>query len=291
MRDVVIVPCYERPEYTQLCLQYLAQARGIQDKEIWLCEDSHVSEPEDRMKNMLPVVAYGYNTFAHFQHYVQLAHATYGNSFNLVGSLQRAYESGAERIFLVEDDIIVAPDIFEWHEEILADANPFVSCATALNKSAHFQINGPMAMDETYKNPNAYVRHLGPYSSHAAAFMRENLGRVLDRLTKGLEWGEWRSGCEQDLCIQKIMQLVTFPNRGSAWPYVPRAYNVGVYSYHINTGQRLYGTREEKVRALDTVIKDPERLRDMSANNSAVTPIPAAWPVRTAPIHEWTGRR
>ena len=286
MRDVVIVPCYERPEYTRLCLEYLAQARGVQDKEIWLCEDSHISEPEDRMKNMLPVVAYGYNTFAHFQHYVQLAHATYGNSFNLVGSLQRAYESGAERIFLVEDDIIVAPDIFEWHEETLDRAYPLVSCATALNKSAHFQINGPMAMDESYKNPNAYKRTIGPYSSHAAAFSRNCLGGLIQYFND--KQFTWEPGLEQDVRIQ---QYLAVRGHRSIWPYVPRAYNVGVYSYHINTGQRLQGTLEEKVRVLDSVIKDPNLLRNMSANNSAVTPIPAAWPVRTAPIHEWTGRR
>ena len=41
MRDVVIVPCYERPEYTRICLEYLSRARGIEDKEVWLCQDSH----------------------------------------------------------------------------------------------------------------------------------------------------------------------------------------------------------------------------------------------------------
>lgn len=286
MRDIVVVPCYERPEYTRLCLQYLAQARGVQDKEVWLCEDSHVSETEDRTKNMLPVVAHGYNIFAHFQHYVQVAHATYGNSFNLVSSLQRAYDSGAEKVFLVEDDIIAAPDIFEWHEEILDRVNPFVSCATALNKSAHFQINGPMAMDETYKNPNAYKRTIGPYSSHAAAFIRPCLGGLLEHFDR--KQFVWRPGLEQDIHIQ---QYLASSRNHSIWPYVPRAYNVGVYSYHINTGQRLHGTLEDKVRALDSVIKDPNLLRNMSANNSAVTPIPTAWPVRTAPVHEWTGRR
>ena len=44
MRDVVIVPCYERPEYTFLCLQYLSRARGIHDKDVWICQD----DPRDR---------------------------------------------------------------------------------------------------------------------------------------------------------------------------------------------------------------------------------------------------
>ena len=41
MRDVVLVPCYERPEFTRLCLQYLSHARGIEDKEVCLFIDNH----------------------------------------------------------------------------------------------------------------------------------------------------------------------------------------------------------------------------------------------------------
>ena len=56
-------------------------------------------------------------------------------------------------------------------------------------------------------------------------------------------------------------------------------------SYHINTGGQFNGTLEEKVRALDAVIHDPVRLREMSANNAAVTPLPKDWPVRTEPVY------
>jgi hypothetical protein len=212
-------------------------------------------------------------------------HDSYGNSANLATSLKNAYNTGAKRIFLVEDDIIVSPDIFEWHEAVLDDANPFVSCATALNKSAHFQINGPQAMDESYQDPSAYLKVCGPYSSHAAAFKRENLGRLLDKLAHpGVKW---EPGREQDLLTQELMRD-SMKQGGkvlvSAWPYVPRAYNCGWYSYHINTGMRFNGTLDEKVRALERTIRDRDKLREMSANNAVVTAIPEQWPNRMEPV-------
>jgi hypothetical protein len=205
-------------------------------------------------------------------------HSSYGNSQNLVDSLKRAHEANTDRVYLVEDDIIVAPDFFSWHEAVLEEPNVFVSCSTALSKSAHFQINGPQAMDETYQDPAAYYLAEGPYSSHAVAFKRDNLGLLLRYL--GMI-DDWHSGWEQDLCTQRYLL-----SRGlrSAWPFMPRAYNIGWYSYHINTGRKFTGALAEQSAAIERVIKDSYALRDVSANNSAVTPLPEHWPVRLDPV-------
>ena len=279
MKDVIVVPAYERPEYTRVTLEYIHRARGIEDKDIWLFLDNHLGDDfgkiYDDQRSNFGLASYGF---------CQLPEDTYGNSRNLILALKAAYESGAERIFLIEDDIIVAPDIFEWHEAILNEVNPFVSCATSLNRSAHFQINGPNAMDESIKDPNAYKKVFGAYSSHAVAFTRENLGVLLIRIDSALEWGDWRPGKEQDILIQNIMSSIYFPNAGSAWPYVPRAFNVGIYSYHINTGMKFNGTLEEKCAALRRTITDPDKLRIMSANNRAITAVPAEFVERTGPL-------
>lgn len=278
MRDVVIVPCYERPEYTYLCLQYLSRARGIRDKEVWMCQDQHKDTSNFIVGAMLEVRDKANEYFVRIRYQLHAKHDTYGNSTNLIDSLKDAHDSGAERIFLVEDDIIVAPDIFEWHEAVLEEKDVFVSCATALNKSAHFQVNGPNVMDLS-DDSAAYKTVRGAYSSHASAFKRKNLGTLLEYLHGHTI--PWASGDEQDIRTQLFMFANYFK---SAWPYMPRAYNVGMYSYHINTGRKLTGTLEEKTRALDQIIHDSDKLRDMSANNSAVTPIPAEWPIRTGPV-------
>ena len=68
MRDIVVVPCYDRPEYTRLCLQYLAQARGIKDKEIWMFLDNHegtdfrkIFDLVDSRKILLKCMHYGFD--------------------------------------------------------------------------------------------------------------------------------------------------------------------------------------------------------------------------------------
>lgn len=280
-RDVVIVPCYERPEYTRVCLEYLSRARGIEGKEVWLCQDQHTYDSfGSTTKEMYPNVKFGNQIFpGRFLYAVKTDSLgydgeSYGNSENIILSLHAAYTHGAERIFIVEDDIMVAPDIFEWHERMLREVDPLVSCASALNKSAHFQINGPDRMDETIKDRNAFKRVHTAYSSHAAAFTRTNLKDILVRVDQALEWGKWCPGKEQDLLIQHLMGLLTFPNRGSVWPYVPRAFNVGMYSYHINTAMKFNGTFEEKCAALRATIKDPAKLREMSCNNQTITAVP-----------------
>jgi hypothetical protein len=279
MRDVVIVPCYERPEFTRVCLKYLAQADRIQDKEVWLCQDNHEDgfkvDPQNAPADAREIALYFGRLFGSRAVYRSIApHTTYGNSSNLIHSLQAAYDSGAERIYLVEDDIAVAPDFFSWHDAVLEEPHVFVSCATALSKSAHFQINGPQAMDETYQNPSAYYLAEGPYSSLAAAFKRVKLGGLLDYITAGSQ--KWESGFEQDLLTQRYLRIL---GANSAWPYMPRAYNFGWYSYHI-TGQPFTGSLQEKSRAVEEVIKNPTKLRSVSSNNSAVTALPDRWPAR-----------
>lgn len=280
MSDIVIVPCYERPEFTTLCLEYLSRADGIEEKNVWLCQDQHFgsSVSSDVLDS---VVELGQDLFKErFRHRLLEPHGTYGNSVNLLESLKAAHRSGARRIFLVEDDIMVTPDFFKWHEAILEEPQVFVSCATAVNKSAHFPINGRYAMDESFQDPNAYYLSATAYSSHAAAFKRNNLGMVLSRLANDGIYETLQSGNEQDILIQKLL-----PETGleSAWPYVPRAFNVGFYSYHIS-GQKILGSFNEKVQLLRNIIQDPATLKTVAFGNQAVTPVPAGLPLWGGPV-------
>jgi hypothetical protein len=280
MRDVVLIPAYERPEFTRLCLQYLSRARGIETKEVCLFIDNHKSKDfREIFEAQRPNIAMANELFPNRAFTsCEVAHESYGNSRNVVDALIFGFKIGAERIYLVEDDILVAPDFFSWHEAVLVEPGVFVSCSTALSKSAHFQINGPQAMDEGYFDPAAYYLAEGPYSSHAVAFKRGNLGLLLTRLA-GID--DWHSGWEQDLVTQ---QYLTRSKQKSAWSFMPRAYNIGWYSYHINTGRKFTGTLKEQSKAIEETIRDQHALRVISANNAAVTPLPEHWPVRLDPV-------
>lgn len=270
--DVVIVPVHNRPEFAYLCLEKLAQADGVQDKEVWLCQDQHVGDSPVLTEQMWPVVQLGRKLFKAFDYRRLRMHDTYGNSKNILESLRIAYETKVERVFLVEDDIMVMPDIFRWHEAILGlPDRGYISCATAVNKSAHFPINGRYTMDETFKDSSAYYVSKNAYSSHASAFSRGTLQIIVNRIANNITYSSLVPGMEQDQLIQQM-------SLASAWPYVPRAMNVGFYSYHIS-GTSLSGSLSEKVQALRSIIHSPEQLRAASFGNQTVTSVPSSSPI------------
>lgn len=281
MRDIILVPCYERPEFTRLCLQYLSRARGIEDKEVCLFIDNHKGkdfrEIFEAQQPNLQLVAdlFPNRCFTSCQE----AHESYGNSRNIVDALKFGYNIGAERVYLVEDDILVAPDFFSWHEAVLEEPNVFVSCSTALSKSAHFQINGPQAMDEAYQDPAAYYLAEGPYSSHAVAFKRDNLGQLLSWFAS--EDRKWAPGYEQDLLTQQFLHVT---KQKSGWPFMLRAVHIGWYSYHVNTGRKFTGTLIEKTTAVADAVKDCAKVRECSANSRVCDAVPEHWPVRLDPV-------
>lgn len=262
MHDLVIVPTYDRPEFLSVCLQKLFQARGIENKDIWICKDNHaeVSQSTEILFQIAEIICSAKKICpAHSVHFIHRDyHKTYGNSLNVLEAFRSAYESDARYIFLVEDDVLVLPDYFEWHEAAQEKFHPFVSCAGRVNRSLNFAMNGPEVIDESCKDLNACVASGKAYGSWASCFKRENLSFV-NLWTK--HYSVFCPGNEQDICIQSVMhQKKDF----SIWPYVPRAFHMGWYSYHRTAGQRFNGTLEEKVKALSAAVSDPEKIRSMA---------------------------
>lgn len=274
MHDIVIVPTYDRPEYLSLCLEKLFQARGIENKDIWVCKDNHadVGQNAEIVFQISQVVREAQEVCpARSMHFMHRAyHSTYGNSLNVLEAFRSAYEHDARYVFLVEDDVLVLPDYFEWHEAVQERWHPFVSCAGRVNRSLNFAMNGPEVIDESCRDSNACVASANAYGSWAACFKRENLSFV------GLWSDHYNMFCpgnEQDICIQSLMHQ----QKGfSVWPYVSRAFHMGWYSYHRTAGQKFNGTLEEKIAALSAAISDPVKIRAMACLQE-IDPYPAAY--------------
>jgi hypothetical protein len=260
--DTVVIPTYDRPEYLWVCLEHLSRAHGIQNKRIWICEDNHVGvEKHFTIQiEMLATIREAERLFGRDNviYEGRLPHPHYGNSHNVLTSLLEAYYSTSGFVYLVEDDAMVLPDFFEWHEQAQKQFKPFVTCAGRINRSLNFPINGPEAIDETIKDPMACVRSSKAYMSWATCFSRESLRRLLwDRPDDT----SWKPGWEQDLYIQKFLQD---SKSKSVWPHVPRAYHMGWYSYHRTAGMKFNGTLEEKVAALRSTITSKSKIKEMA---------------------------
>lgn len=184
-------------------------------------------------------------------------------------ALRDAYGTDARYVYIIEDDTMVMPDFFNWHEKAQEQFNPFVTCAGRINRSLNFQMNGPEAIDESCKDPMACVRSHKAYMSWATCFKRENIYSLLKRAPDD---AFWKPGFEQDLFIQEFIRY--WPS-ASVWPFVPRAFHMGVRSYHRTAGLAFNGTLEEKVKQLREMIGSKEKIRSMALLQDDIDPYPS----------------
>ncbi len=268
MRDIVIIPTFDRPEFLWVCLENLSKARGIESKEIWLREDVHADKPKPFTIEMefLATIREAERVFRNQVFYAARApHTTYGNSYNVLSALSEASMTDANLVYLIEDDVLITEDFFEWNEAVHNTFRPWVSCAGRLNRSLNFAMNGPEAIDESIKDTNACHASITAYNSWATCFSRTALNDIADVY----RFDKFGPGLEQDILIQNIIRREKMT---TIWPYVPRAYHMGWYSYH-REGMRFYGTLEEKVKELRATVTNPEKIKTM-ASIQQIDPFP-----------------
>lgn len=259
MTDLVIIPTFDRPEFLWICLQNLYENMDSPNcnMEFWVCEDIHADKPKGFTTEieMLAVIR-EWQPKLGFQYFATTPHTTYGNSYNVLNSLVRAADNGSYRyVYLIEDDVLVTPDFFSWNEQAQEKFKPWASCAGRLNRSLNFQINGPEAIDETIKDVTACHSSVTAYISWATCFSAQAL-RDIKSLDAAYDSFEKRF--EQDVMIQRHIRRT---KQITIFPFVPRAFHLGWWSYHRDGGMKLNGTLEERIIALRKIVKDPAKLQ------------------------------
>jgi len=275
MNDLVIIPTFDRPEFLWACLENLYRnVRGaLTNKLYWITEDIHADKPKDfttQWENMATLREAVRMFGSSFRYLATQPHTTYGNSYNVLSALAEAAISEVNKVYLIEDDVLVTPDFFEWHEGVHRTFSPWASCAGRLNRSLNFHMNGPEAIDENIKDLNACHESKTAYISWATCFSRIAIENIAGT-ANSFEY--FRPGYEQDIMIQDHIRRHKLT---TVWPYVPRAYHMGWYSYHRTGGMKLYGTLEEKVKALQAAVTKPAKLRSL-AGATEIDAFPASF--------------
>src|SRR6476661_5195277 len=115
MQDILIIPTFDRPEFLWLCLDHIVACPEAGELDIRVYVDNHTFHPP-------PLVAIRsvLENFPqlHIALVVQNPHDYAGNSFNLLTAYKEAFESDANLVFMVEDDVMVRPNFFEWHRQV-----------------------------------------------------------------------------------------------------------------------------------------------------------------------------
>jgi hypothetical protein len=254
-----------------VCLENLIQkVRGIRDnKEVWIAEDVHADKPKSftTQMEMLACIRFAQNEFGRdFSYLATQPHTTYGNSYNVLSALQKAAQYAEGKVYLIEDDVLVTPDFFEWNDMVFNQYDAKVVCAGRLNRSLNFRFNGPDAMDESIRDVNAVKKVVGAYNSWATCFSLS----FMEMFKDSIDQFKMRPGFEQDTMIQDRMRICKI---ASIWPYVPRAYHMGWYSYHRTGGFRPQGTLEQRVKDFQKVMSNSTKLRTLGAGEMDPFPV------------------
>lgn len=257
-RDIVMIPCWRRPEFLWHCLDNLAQAEGIEQLHVLFRADTGF-DPAIRevIQEFAPKLAsHEVNTP------VPCPYRRTKQSANLLGGYLMAAAATRRYVFMVEEDVMVARDFLRWHYAVQA-SQPRLFCSIAARNT-----NRAVAPSD---DPQIYYLTSGDYCSLGLCFERSiitdmiaphvtrdyfaNPGRYCHR-----HFPDSRIGAgyvEQDGLIRRIQEHAGDAHL-IAYPYRPRAYHGGFFGYHRRGA--LEGTLAERIRRVGEVIYNSEAM-------------------------------
>ena len=248
MRDIVLITSFDRPQCLRLCREYLDKA-GVQDKAVWICHD-------DRK------------------------HGYHGNTYNTMEAYKRAYETDARYVYLVEDDVLVMPDFFQWHEALQEQGDFMCTLAYRCHRNPHVR--------QDVIDPTAYLTSREDYASIGVCWKRENLAPVVAHASARYY------GCMDSYMLQRfphhpfggdfseqdglIMRVLKETQGVTAWSYLPRAFHIGLWGYNRPNGRQL------SLQELRNTIHDAAAIRKANTYHQDLKDIE---PVPTSPTLAW----
>lgn len=229
MRDLLIIPTFNRPEMLTLCVEGLLATPRLSELEIWVCIDDHFDRRYDAdvYEAIRPLFPFRPRVIQ------RTPSNSIGNSLNIMEAYREAFQTKAEFVFLLEDDIVVEPDFFDWHYSVHAGESLAGSVAAR---------PGGDGRDPKKKQEGYFVTDKD-FCSLGLCWRRETLGLIVPHANRpyymrqpdycrehfpasrfGNEYGE------QDGLIRRIVEA----NRlRIGWPWRPRAWHIGIYGYHL----------------------------------------------------------
>lgn len=256
-RDIVLVPCWRRPEMLWHCIDNICKAEGIESLHVIFRPDSGF-DPD----NLAVIREHAARLPSHE---VQPApHWPYRRtklSANILLGYLHAAARARRYVYLVEEDIMVGRDFFRWHAAVQSQrADLFCSIA----------VRNHNRCVETPDDPDCYYLTSGDYCSWGvcfeAAIIRERIAPHVSLdylrhpkryLRRHFEGSRVSLGyVEQASLLRRIQENGTQP---IAYPATPRAFHAGFYGRNRPGG--IEGALDERVRRLDAMIYDGEAMR------------------------------
>lgn len=244
MKDLVLIPTWRRDDFLQITLDHIIAANGS-DKDkcyIFLVDRNFHQDVVDVIAKF-PLCKE-----------VKFApqHRYFGNSYNVLEGYKYAVENSkncnSNLIYLIEEDIWIGKDFFDFHEKIQAENDAFCVSACRCQNDPNPKEKEPASIyyHSTFQSLGLSWKPsmLSKVTAHARPEYYRNMKGYIRSLAPKSVYGH--SWTEQDGLINRILELS--PNK-CIYPFIPRAYHAGFVGYN-RRGTPLQGTHEERLAAL-----------------------------------------
>jgi hypothetical protein len=237
--EIVIVPAWRRPAFLSATLRRLALADGG-DLHIWIALDRRHDAGTAQV-----AAAFLHARGTARTRVLGRSHPYRGNSYNVLRSYQEAVMATAELVHLVEEDVLVGIDYFDFHRAAHELAPDVLAVSAARNQNhPHDPDPDPAALylGSQYQSVAVSFRpeRLAPVLAHAVpsyfhdpiAYCRKKFPRSLIPV----------GNAEQDGLINRVVER---DGQRVAYAALPRAYHAGFTGYH-REGARLVGSVDQQ---------------------------------------------
>jgi hypothetical protein len=176
MKEIVVMPTCKRPEFLALALEKLSAAPEEHPSDL----NVHIYADTSADIASVEFVRDRYFPEATVYQWSKHTEAPSG-TWNILRSIEAGFLHGADRVYLVEEDVMVRPNFFQWHRSIhdasAHDGTVLATCGRVEKRLERF-------FGEQYTNPGACLtrklfEHLAPhinddYFTRPAEYVVEN---------------------------------------------------------------------------------------------------------------------
>jgi hypothetical protein len=246
MREVVLIPTFDRSEFLYCCIDAIRAAEP--DIRIEVFPDRGTDESAMTSR------------FSGVTEHRTLQHSYHGNTFNMMEALKWAYQQNNkwETVYVIEDDAIIDSSFFTWARNSLAMwPDMFAACGWQYSPDALIS-DGPDIRIPWYLSVCTALPRKSLFSivQHARIDYYCDMKGYVDRTYPNsnkrgsLHW-------EQDGLIYRIMES---ESKRCVWPRRPRATHCGWRGYH-QSKEKATGSLEERVAIVKLALKNPSLLK------------------------------
>jgi hypothetical protein len=226
--ELVIVTAWKRPDFLSACLQRLLIADDGRQNYL-ICFDRGFS------RECGPVAGAFIRRLGSRARIRRRAQHRYkGNSFNVLTSYREAVAAAPDLVHLVEEDVFVGADYFEFHRQAHDIAPDAFAVSACRNQQFPPDVNPPDQEDTIYPDVS--------YQSIGVSFQLDPLSEVIqhanhDYFARPVAYCRrtWPNSAinpnnaEQDGLIHRMIEA---SGRPTVYPFSPRAYHAGFVGYH-----------------------------------------------------------